>query len=312
MNIGDKVKLSNTKESGIITALLPGGQVEVELDGWNSKQVFSKNELRLFENLVENKSIEPQKLSNTFEKGIFLAYIPQKLPTGESLELYIINNTDWDLPFAISLNKTRTNHGLMAGFLKARNYQKHTERLLVANFDDWKTMNVQAIFYQENSFESKENLSFQKKFQANTFFQNKKTAPFLEKEGYVFRIDEPEIFINADELQEKLMEPKLSFKSVGSLQKPETEFDLHIENLTKNHRQLGNAEIFAMQIDAFEKHLDKAIATGLHDVIYIHGAGDWKLKKAIHEILEFHPHVSTFGNANEQKYGGGATYVNIK
>ena len=68
----------------------------VELDGWNSKQVFSKNELRLAEQPAENKEVEKPKPKNNYEKGVFLAFIPQRLPTGEALELYAINNTDWD------------------------------------------------------------------------------------------------------------------------------------------------------------------------------------------------------------------------
>ena len=73
MNIGDKVKLSNTKETGIIINFLRGDQVEVELDGWNSKQIFSKNELRLLEQPTENKEVAKPKPKNNFEKGVFLA-----------------------------------------------------------------------------------------------------------------------------------------------------------------------------------------------------------------------------------------------
>lgn len=311
MNIGDKVKLSNTKETGIIINFLRGDQVEVELDGWNSKQVFSKNELRLVEQPAENKEIAKPKPKNNFEKGVFLAFIPQKLLTGESLELYAINNTDWDLPFSLTVDKTRTKSGLMAGFLKAGSFQKHIEKLKIEHFEDWKSMTFSAIYHSESVFEPKAMLYTQKKFQASTFFQNKAKVPFLETEGYLFQIDEKPFEINAKEIQEKMLgeSPKIVSETIV---KPAAEFDLHIEKLSNNFKQLGNAEIFAMQIDAFEKHLDKAIATGLEEIIFIHGIGDWKLKKAIHEILEFHKNVSDFEMANEQKYGTGATFVRIK
>lgn len=311
MNIGDKVKLSNTKETGIVINFLRGDQVEVELDGWNSKQIFSKNELRLVNQPAENKEIAKPKPKNNFEKGVFLAFLPQKLPTGESLELYAINNTDWDLPFSLIVDKTRTKSGLMAGFLKAGSFQKHIEKLKIENFEEWKSMTFSAIYHSESVFEPKSMLYTQKKFQASTFFQNKAKAPFLETEGYLFQMDERPFEINAKEIQEKMLGEKPKIVSEITV-KPAAEFDLHIEKLSQKFKQLGNAEIFATQIDAFEKHLDKAIATGLEEIVFIHGIGDWKLKKAIHEILEFHKNVGDFGQANEQKYGAGATFVRIK
>ncbi|MES2795864.1 MAG: Smr/MutS family protein [Bacteroidota bacterium] len=311
MNIGDKVKLSNTKETGIITNFLRGDQVEVELDGWNSKQIFSKNELRLVDQPIENKEVAKPKSKNNFEKGVFLAFIPQKLPTGEYLELYAINNTDWDLPFSLTIDKTRTKSGLMAGFLNAGAFQKHIEKLKIENFEEWKSMTFSAIYHSESVFEPKAMLYSQKKFHASTFFQNKTKVPFLETEGYLFQIDDKPFEINPAAIQEKMLGESPKIVSETNV-KPADEFDLHIEKLSNNFKQLGNAEIFAMQIDAFEKHLDKAIATGLEELIFIHGIGDWKLKKAIHEILEFHKNVADFGMANEQKYGAGATFVKIK
>jgi hypothetical protein len=311
MNIGDKVKLSNTKETGIIINFLQGDQVEVELDGWNSKQVFTKNELRLVNQPIENKEIVKPKPKNNFEKGVFLAFIPQKLPTGISLELYAINNTDWDLPFSLTIDKTRTKIGLMAGFLKAGSVQKHDEKLKIEHFDDWKSMTFSAIYHSDSVFEPKSILYTQKKFQANTFFQNKSKVPFFEIEGYLFQIAEKPFEINVKEIQEKMLGESPEVISEIKL-KLASEFDLHIEKLSNNFKLLGNTEIFAMQIDAFEKHLDRAIATGLDEVVFIHGIGNWKLKKAIHEILEFHKNVADFGLANEQKFGVGATFVKIK
>ncbi len=311
MNIGDKVKLSNTKETGIITAILRGDQVEVELDGWNSKQVFSKNELRLIDQPVENKEVVRSKPINNFEKGLFLGFIPQKYLQEEYLEFYIINNTEWDMPFSLCFDKTRTKVGFMAGFLKSGAIQKHSEKLKFDHFEDWKSLSISAIYHRDGIFEPKSPLYVLKKFQAGTFFQNKSKVPILDLEGYFFQIDQKPIEINAKEIQEKMQDDFVE-KSIETTIKPNEICDLHIEELVKNYKQLGTAEIFAMQIDAFEKHLDKAIAAGLNEVIFIHGVGDWKLKKAIHETLEFHKNISEFGLANEQKYGLGASFAKIK
>ncbi len=310
MNIGDKVILANTKEKGIVICFLKGDQVEVALDGWNSKQVFTKNELRLVDQPTENKPVMTAKPKNDFEKGIFLAFVPNKMHSGDNLELYVINNTDWDLPFSITIDKTRTKAGLMAGFIKSGGFQKHCEKLKIENFDEWKTISFSTLYFSETNAEIVTPLFVQKKFYADTFFQNKKIAPILDIEAYLFQIDLKSIEINAKEIQEKMLSQ--SAKIEIPIEKPPSELDLHIENISKNHRQLGKAEIFAVQLDAFEKHLDKAIASGCNEVLYIHGIGDWKLKKAIHEVLEFHQNVIDFGIANEQKYGMGATFVKIK
>jgi hypothetical protein len=311
MNIGDKVKLHKTTETGTITQLLRGDMVEVELDGWNSRQSFSKNELKIIGQQLGIEPVVTIRPVNKYEKGVFVGFSPIKLPTGEFLELYAINNTEWDLPFSITIDKTRSKTGLMAGFLKAGSFQKYHHKLSIANFDDWKTMTFSGLYYSETNFDPKAMLYVQKKFQAATFFQNKRIIPFVEKEGYLFQMDEKAIEINAKEIQEKMVESN-SKLSMESNQKPEEVVDLHIEKINVNFKQLGNMEIFANQIDTFEKYLDKAIAAGMHEVVYIHGIGDGKLKKAIHDTLEFHNNVRDFGPANEQKYGQGATFVRIK
>jgi hypothetical protein len=173
MNIGDKVKLTNTTETGVIVNILKNNQLEVELDGWNSKQTFSKDELKLISKPIENDVFTPKIKENAFEKGIFLAFVPQKLAAGESLAFYVINNSIWDIPFAITIDKSNKSTGIMAGFLKSGTFQRATNDLLIANFDEWKTLTFSAIQYCETLFETQLPISKQKKFQAH-FFKTRK------------------------------------------------------------------------------------------------------------------------------------------
>lgn len=311
MNKGDRVKLSKTTETGSITNILRGDLVEVALDGWNSTQVFSKNELKIIEKPVDITQIAPKKLENDYEKGVFLAFVPQKLPTGECLELFAINNTEWELPFSLTIDKTRSKIGLMAGFLKSGSYQKYDEKLKMENFDEWKSMTFSAIYHKDDAFEAKAMLYVQKKFQANTFFQSKKKAPFVDQKAYLFSLEEKIITIDANEIREKMMETNtVSTKKFS--ENIAQEIDLHIENLTKTYWRLSNAEIFALQLKTFEENLEKAIASGMDEIVFIHGIGEGKLEAAIHEKLKTHKNVSLYTNASEQKYGAGATLVRIK
>ncbi len=311
MNIGDKVKLTNTKETGIITNILRGDQVEVELDGWNNRQIFSKLELRPISQSVNNQSVETGIVGKSIEKGIYLAFVPQKFPTGDGLILHLINTTDWDLPFTLSIEKSGKTTGIMAGFLKKNSTQRAMKDLLVANFEDWKSMSFSSLYFIENSSETKAATITNKKFQASTFFQNKKKAPILEKEAYLFQLDEKPLLFDLNEIKEKMFETSSISGQISST-KPASEVDLHIENLSKTYWRLSNAEIFELQLKTFEENLEQAIASGLDELVFIHGVGEGKLEAAIHQKLKGHKNVASFGRASQQKYGEGATVVKVK
>ena len=127
----------------------------------------------------------------------------------------------------------------------------------------------------------------------------------------MFQIDGRPLEINAKEIAEKMFETNVG-SNTEQILKPAAEVDLHIENVSKTYWRLSNTEIFALQLKTFENHLEQSIASGLDNVVFIHGIGDGKLKSAIHQILAGHQNVSFFGKASEQKYGDGATLVRIK
>ncbi len=312
MNKGDRVKLSKTTETGTITNILKGDQVEVSLDGWNSVQVFSKNDLKLIEITIASAVPAPSKIENDYEKGIFIAFVPIKLPIGECQELYLINNTAWDLPFSLTIDKTRSKIGLMAGFMPSVSYKKHAERLKMENFEDWKNITFSAIYYKNTSFEAKAMLYSQKKFLAQTFFQNKKKLPLIDIEGYLFKLDEPSLTIDPKVLKEKMMEKENPIVPQKNISKNALEVDLHIENLSKTYWRLSDIEIFELQIKTFEQELDQAIAKGLDEIVFIHGIGEGKLKAALHQKLNGHRNINYFENASANIYGTGATFVSIK
>jgi DNA mismatch repair protein MutS2 len=61
-----------------------------------------------------------------------------------------------------------------------------------------------------------------------------------------------------------------------------------------------------------DKLLDDAFLSDRKEIRVIHGFGVGKLRKAVAQMLEGHPHVSSWriGQANEG--GGGATVVELK
>ena len=85
--------------------------------------------------------------------------------------------------------------------------------------------------------------------------------------------------------------------------------DLHIEKLTDSWERLDNFEILIMQLRAFEKFFELAVAHHQPTLTVIHGVGAGKLKEEIHEILRSKKGVKSFVNQYSQLYGYGATEI---
>lgn len=87
------------------------------------------------------------------------------------------------------------------------------------------------------------------------------------------------------------------------------EVDLHFEAIMPDDGTLSSGEKLQIQLDAFHKELDAAIARHQQSMVVIHGVGSGKLKKEIYHILKDHPQVSRYYPSFDPKYGYGATEI---
>src|SRR5258705_9266990 len=85
--------------------------------------------------------------------------------------------------------------------------------------------------------------------------------------------------------------------------------DLHIEKLTDDWKHLINYEMISLQLKAFEKYFDLAVAHHQHSLIVIHGVGEGKLRDEIHDILRLKKEVKSFVNQYHYRFGYGATEI---
>jgi dsDNA-specific endonuclease/ATPase MutS2 len=92
---------------------------------------------------------------------------------------------------------------------------------------------------------------------------------------------------------------------------PPPEYDLHIEKLVKHHKRLNDFDILDHQTSSAVRHLEHAILHRIPRIIFIHGVGDGVLKAELNTILSRYDGVS-YKDASFQKYGIGATEVNIR
>jgi hypothetical protein len=333
MNIGDKVRMLRAKEEGVITAFMPGNLVEIEIeDGF--KIPVMRSELVLVSPLEaerllprreritdQQRLVTPTVLSN---QGIYLAFISQN---DKELAAYLINNTDWELPFTVSEERGSVLSGVLVGVLRPKSEIKLNEYYSFATIDNWPTFVVQALWFRRGNVAGRSPLIHRVKVRAQTFYNHKATVPVLNKPGHLYQLDSntkeptpaaPAVprpkAISAEELMREMLKPKNDAPTPTiSFERPSSVVDLHIEALLPAGQGSRNtAELLDFQLKTFDKTLENAIATGMGEITFIHGAGSGKLRDELHRKLSKHPHVRFFEDAQKQKFGYGATKVTIK
>ncbi len=309
MHIGDKVKLIHSKEEGIVTRIINDLTVEVEIeDGF--KIPISKREIVVVSIKEAKFFSEPTKKDDKAalaEKGIFVAFAGED----NQLVLYLINNTDYDLVFTYYDDKENKVMAVTSGKIESREF-KLLKNTTLENFDKWPVLVLQYMQFREGSNEIKPFIEKRLKFKAQGFRESKRQAPLIAKLAYTFQVDHEIGHSDKEQIKDKLNENKPKPPALANVvTKPAKEIDLHIENLTKEHMLMGNADKFKLQLDMFEKTLDQAIASGLNEITFIHGVGNGSLKTAIHKILSKHKQIKFFQDAQKDKFGYGATLVKI-
>ena len=81
----------------------------------------------------------------------------------------------------------------------------------------------------------------------------------------------------------------------------DTSAEIHIVGLTVDEA-----------LPRVDKGLDQAALADHHEVRIVHGFGQGRLRQAVAEMLDGHPHVATFRPGGPREGGGGVTVVELK
>lgn len=325
MKIGDKVRMLRGSEEGVIIRFLEKDLIEVEIeDGFpipvmrNEVVVVAKEEADYFQREEQPKKTNeiPSREEMTKAKtdqGLYLAFVQFN---DKQLTTYFINTTDFDLAYTLGEEANENFRGLLAGVLNPNNYVK-VKDVLVSEFDQWPALVIQALYHRNGYFSLREPLIRKMKFKASTFFKSQRRAPLLDKTAFLFQVDEGNIGgkpIDPEKIKERIyantQEQDVANRITFS--RPPAKVDLHIEQLTKNYDTMNKNEMLELQLQTFEENLDKAIATGMDEITFIHGVGSGALKNAIHKKLSKMDNIKYFEDAMKEKFGYGATLVRIK
>lgn len=310
---GDKVRFLNEDGDGVVVAV-DGKNVLVKTpDGFEIP--YPASHLVRFSVSSQKAKVVYEVEKPTAEAlgdyGLYFAYVP----VGEQLlSLRFINRTSFSVAFVMCEMVDGDWKGRKEGILPSG---AHTEviKRTIAQLGKWPDMSAMILYMGEGKV-IPEPRTFKHVVSPKSFFDQKQLAPLIEKDAYLYQIDNHEWQKHQEHLKGKL-------KKAFSGTEPEEEkekvlewvpdvIDLHLEAIPDAPRNLGVKNVLGFQMEYAEKMLDKAIAAGLSKVTFIHGAGDGVLKREIQQLGRQHPHVSSFGKGDPNKYGAGATFLKIQ
>lgn len=260
-----------------------------------------------------SSSAQPQQLV-LGKYGLYIAYIPKKEET--ELEVYFINKTDYSLLYVLAEQRKQNPVALTTGNVAPGEYVSMGTRNQ-ADVNEWPTWYLHAMYFRAN-VPIPSPATYEHKVVAKKFFSHEKSAPLLNKKCYLYQLDgkswskqEPaheKIEIGAKKESLEKVEDMESLKSVLAAEV----VDLHLEAIPNVPEDISPTEILPFQANYAEKKLDEAVSAGLPKITFIHGSGDGVLKREIHRIAREHPHVSSHGKGDQQKFGNGATFLKIR
>lgn len=258
-------------------------------------------------------------------KGLYLALSHQ---SPELLSVHVINNTDTDVLFTYGEERREQYRGLVSDKLGPKAVSAALGHFHLKDFDQWPALVVQLLPHQVNGTTAYELLTKRTQFRAGSFYTSRREAPVLKQEAYLFQLDEKPaapVAIAPDQLAETLkaqLTGNAPAKPAAVAPAPEPakaivaphhEVDLHLEALKpEGAEELSNTAILKLQLEAFEDALSRALATNMHEIVFIHGSGSGTLRKEIHKLLSRNKDIKFFEDSRKEKFGYGATLVRLK
>lgn len=308
--IGDFVRFVEERREGYITRIIDEQMVGVTGDD-DFEIPVPANKITLVHGHGESREGEPAPAKaqpkELVENGIYLAVVSDAR-VASVVHFHLANTTSYQLLTVLNAEKNGLEKGEFSGTVDPGT----TAKAFTASLNElssWPTITLQILYFSNSSHMPKKPLTFTEKFNAKNFSGAKKNAPLLNQAAWLFRLDEEEIKIDAQQLKESFFKP---IEEKTGIARPAAEIDLHIERLSDSHQFLNSSEILTAQLNEFRKNLDAAIVHKLPSMIFIHGTGNGTLRHEIHKIISKHPAVKTFSDARKEKFGYGATEVWFK
>ncbi|RMF24496.1 MAG: hypothetical protein D6765_11695 [Bacteroidetes bacterium] len=334
---GARVKLVHTREKGVVVRVLDEGMVLVRLLEEGLEIPVAAEDLRLLEAAGQSaprksprpgserpaslQDPEPQ-FTRLKSEGILLAFVPLNAPPTE-FQTFLLNDTSRHAVFSLRLRFGDQVEEECSGKLPAH-HAEPVGHLLLDDLNDGPTYELECR--EDSTAGLGPLLQKSLKIKPKTFFKKFKTAPLLHKGAHLFplfpSLDAPESPQEEDlpTYTRRRARPRSApsdlYRPVSPYAPDELaafvpEVDLHIDKLRSDWRKLSKAEILRIQLDAFDRFMEKAIRLGAERVFIVHGVGKGRLRDEIASRLLQMPEVRSFKNEYHPRYGWGATEVEL-
>ena len=344
---GDLVRFINENVEGVVVSIQKGDRVELrDTDGF--KRTAHKNELVLVKFCRENEEHIFQEGSSNQEKlqvsnptviqhkqpatrfvhllneeeaiQVIFSLVNPINPLTSEVECWFVNSTNYHVAFVLSqeAGDLRTN-GMVGNLLpqSENNFKSFKQDQLFKS----NSFEVQLLIYDLTDFKPRPPLT--KRFfinltelldvasiKSNDLLQRvvkKPIAVLREQEIDIEKLvskfqDSDDDFSKSKQINAKRNKNTVRFK--------EKVVDLHIEELVKDPSSMSPAQIIAMQLDIFDKEMDRAFVDHLSKIVFIHGVGAGILRSAIREAFKRYDNIR-YSDASFEKYGYGATQVDF-
>jgi|1048.fasta_scaffold01509_3 hypothetical protein len=344
VEIGKKVRLKFTGESGVITANLGDGMVQVRLDTDFSALIPAfQEDLIPFEQAapvsptkgyltpkIPAKQVLKSSTASLTPKGVGLAFVPQKNAEEWVLhyQTWLLNDSPNEFIFEVELFLEDTSILFLEGKIQPWTIQE-VGNLQTGDLND--APEAELLLKRVTTAGVDDDLLRVIKIKPKQFVKNYDLIPIINSEGYfLLGFDlfdpvaaSPEAAIQSLQTYTKQKVKRVKSKGPSSNSMPidlynleaiasfEPEIDLHIHVLMPGYQKLNKSEILQTQLRFFHDFMNKAIRLGVPKVFIIHGVGEGKLKEAVANELRRMPYVKKFKNEYIQKYGYGATEVHL-
>ena len=331
---GDKILVLLTNEEGKVVDIMNESMVMIEVKGVRFPAYMDQIDFPYFKMFTEKREAEKKKvfIDNVQKEkykpklkegeGVLLSFLPVYSKdvfdddVVEKLKVYLINHNDEEYNFHYNLFFAGESHFELKNNIRA-------------NSDFY----LHDVNFEDMSDGPKFDLEF------SLVNEHKKKAPYFETS---LKLKGKQLFKKIEEVQlkneasfayelftvypDKLEEEKVDLSRLGNagyriydatkvrenLAPARTVVDLHIDKVTDSWKDLSNVEMLEMQLNAFEKYYELAVAHHQSQLIVIHGVGEGRLRDEIHEQLRLKKEVKSFVNQFHPLYGYGATEIYFK
>jgi len=311
--LGDFVRFVDEKMEGFVTRIIDDqmigvtGEDDFEIPVLASKVTTVHGYGQGGNKKEDDATAQPVFTGEFITKGVYVAIVPDA-KANSVVHFHLINETSFQLLAALTTEKAQVYKGEFSAIAAPQTANKMYSAQL-ADLQLWPQFIFHISYFTKHNSQPPAPLVVNEKFKAKDFAGSKKPIPFLNQQGWLVRLDEPELLIDAQKLKESFFQ---SPEEKTVIDKPGNEVDLHIEKLRNDHQFINSGEILKIQLAHFHKTLDAAIVHQQPEITYIHGAGNGILRHELHKLLGKHPKVQTFMDARKEKFGYGATKVILK